>query len=233
MRVRELNAIIYLFPIAAATTALAGPDWIEDGDAGSSLSTAQDTTAKGQVRTLAGIIEGPQNNDTEDVYKIRVEDNDTFESAMQFGLRGDTEFDAALWLFDAQGFGVLANDDNPFSDGTEAVLTVPSSDGVTLALPPGNYFLAVTQSGNVPLGLLSEFGRGEQSETLAPIFEFTAEREVSGPDGPAGGSPLADWSGFPQGGGMAGGYGVDITPTPGTAATLAIAAAFASRRRRA
>jgi len=232
MKVREINAILVMFPIAAGA-AIAGPDWIEDGDAGSTLMTSQDTTAVGQIRTLAGVIEGPQNGDSEDVYRVRVESADTFDNLLSFGLRADTQFDAALWLFDAQGFGVLANDNSPFSEGNDAALTVPSSDGVTVALPPGNYFLAITESGNVPLGFLSDFGLGDTSDQLVPIFEFDSDREISGPDGPAAGSPLAGWSGLPQGEGMAGGYGINITPTPASALTLGFASVFASRRRRA
>lgn len=212
------------------TAALGGPDWVETGDAGSTTSTAQDTTSRGAIESVAGILGGEAEDDTEDVFRIEIRDRDTFENSISVGLRGQSAFDAALWLFDAQGFGVLANDDNPFSDGTEALLTAPSSDGVTLQLPPGNYFLAVTESGNLPLGFLSDFGRSGQGDELAPIFSFEGEREISGPDGPAGGSPLEAWSGAPTG--QSGGYGIDVTPTPGTAATLGLAMAFASRRRR-
>ena len=210
--------------------ALGGPDWVETGDAGSTTATAQDTTSKGAIQSVAGILGGEAEDDTEDVFKIEVRDRDTFENSISIGLRGQSEFDAALWLFDAQGFGVLANDDNPFSDGNDALLTAPSSDGVTLQLPPGNYFLAVTESGNLPLGFLNDFGRGGQGGELAPIFSFEGDREISGPDGPAGRSPLEAWSGAPTG--QSGGYGIDVTPTPGSAATLGLALALASRRRR-
>jgi hypothetical protein len=213
---------------AASGTALAGPDWLEEGDAGFDFTTAQDTTGVGEVRTVAGILQGSQ-GDTEDVYKINVVGGNSFDNILRIGLRGDPEFDAALWLFDAEGFGVLANDNDPLTGGPDARLFVPSSDGVTLALPPGNYFLAVTETGNIPLGLLSAFGRGEDPGDLAPIFFFETDTEVSGPDGEAGNSPFAQWSG---GAGNDGGYQIDITPTPGSAVLLGMAGLFTSRRRR-
>lgn len=224
------TTILSVLALAAVPgIATAGPDWLEEGDAGFDFASAQDTTGVGEVRTVAGFLRGDE-GDTEDVYKVNVVGGDSFDNVLRIGLRGSPEFDAALWLFDAEGFGVLANDNDPLTGGPDARLFVPSTDGVTLALPPGNYFLAVTETGNIPLGLLEAMGRGgEQIGELAPIFSFESDTEVSGPDGAAGDVPFAEWSG---GEGNNGGYQIDITPTPGGAVMLGMAGLFASRRRR-
>lgn len=209
------------------STALAGPDWIEDGDAGRLIGNAQDTTSVGRINSIAGTLGGL---DTEDVYQLIIENADDISSPIDFGLMpgGDPAFNPAIWLFDSEGYGVLGNDDDPILGGPGARLTTPSTDGVTLLLPPGIYYIAVTESGNVPLSFLEGFsdtGKGGFEE----IFFFKDLLEVSGPDGLGGDNPLAGWSG---GAGSAGTYGINITPTPSTAGLLAIAGLGLVRRKR-
>ena len=207
--------------------AIAGPDWIEDGDAGSTLGTSQDITSVGPINTIAGTLGG---EDREDVYELIILNGDDIAGPVQFGMnleQGVTGFNPSLWLFDSQGFGVLGNDDDPILGGPDSRLITPSTDGVTLLLPPGTYFLAITESGNVPLsfrqGALAGDGVYEE------IFSFESVTEVSGPDGIGADNPLAAWSG---GEGTEGGYGVIITPTPGGVAVLAMAGIGLTRRRR-
>lgn len=205
--------------------AVAGPDWIEDGDAGRSIGDAQDTTSVGLLSTIAGSLGG---SDQEDVYRLNIQNADDIASPVQFGLLsgGDPMFNPALWLFDSAGFGVLGNDNDPILGGFGARLITPSTDGVTLLLPPGEYFLAVTESGNVPLSLGLGFGNG----SLEEIFFFADAFEVSGPDGAGAANPLFEWSG---GAGTVGNYGIVITPAPSTLAMVSLAAFCAGRRRRA
>lgn len=223
--VQQLGVLISIGSIASI--ALAGPDWIEDGDAGSTLDTAQDITPIGEINSIAGTLGG---QDQEDVYKLVIFDGDDISAPVQFGLnRGEGEpgFNPSLWLFDSEGFGVLGNDDDPILGGPDARLITPSTDGVTLLLPPGTYFLAVTESGNVPLSFRTagELGEGVYEE----IFFFESVTEVSGPDGIGADNPLAAWDG---GEGTEGGYGVVITPAPGSVALLACAGLGLTRRRR-
>ncbi len=226
MNIRTLALSISMGSLVA--TATAGPDWIEDGDAGSTLGSAQDATSVGELNTIAGTLGGV---DTEDVYKLVILNGDNIGGAVQFGLNFTSEpgegFNPALWLFDSEGFGVLGNDDDPILGGPDARLTTPSTDGVTLLLPPGIYFLAITESGNVPLSFRGGAGLGEGS--FEEIFSFESATEVSGPDGIGADNPLAAWTGGP---GTTGGYGVEITPTPGSAAVFAFAGLAMSRRRR-
>jgi len=205
---------------------LAGPDWIEGQDAGSLIGDAQDTTSISQLNTIAGTLGGI---DQEDVYLLNVRDSDDIASPVNFGLNfdGPADFNPALWLFDSQGFGVLGNDDDPILGGFGARLITPSTDGVTLMLSPGTYYLAITESGNVPLsfrqGLFSSKGGFEE------IFSFVNSTEVSGPDGIGADNPLAGWSG---GAGSDGNYGIFITPAPSSVALLAFGSMTMSRRRR-
>ncbi len=207
--------------------AAAGPDWIEDGDAGSSIGGAQDTTSVGLLNTLAGTLGGL---DQEDVYRLIVEDTDDIASPVFFGLLpgSDPAFNPALWLFDSEGFGVLGNDDDPILGGPGSRLIAPSTDGVTLFLAPGIYYLAVTESGNVPLSFVGGFpldGKGGLEE----IFFFNDHLEVSGPDGLGADSPLAAWSG---GAGSLGDYGITVTPAPSTIGLFSVAGIGFIRRRR-
>ena len=213
--------------LVVSTPALAGPDWIEDGDAGSMIDNAQDTTSVGRLTTIAGTLGGA---DQEDVYRLIVEDADDIYSPVDFGLLpgSDPTFNPSLWLFDSQGYGVLGNDDDPILGGIDARLITPSTDGVTLLLPPGEYYLAVTESGNVPLSFRTTDGLGGNG-VFEEIFFFTDPFEVSGPDGIGADNPLAGWSG---GAGSFGNYGVVITPTPSTLALLSFAGLSAVRRKR-
>ena len=211
------------------SAAIAGPDWIEEGDAGSTLDDAQDITPVGVINTIAGTLGG---QDTEDIYKLVILDGDDIAGAVQFGLnldQGQTGFNPSLWLFDAYGFGVLGNDDDPILGGPDARLIAPSTDGVTLLLPPGTYFLAITESGNVPLSFRPGGGALNGEGTYEEIFSFDSITEVSGPDGVGADNPLAAWTGGP---GTSGGYGITITPAPGSVALLALAGVGITRRRR-
>ncbi len=222
MKTRTINAALFGSLLGLTTPALAGPDWIEDGDAGSSVGDAQDTTMVGRVNTIAGTLGG---SDQEDVYRLIIEDADDINSPVNFGIMpgSDPSFNPSLWLFDSAGFGMLGNDDDPILGGIGARLITPSTDGVTLLLPPGEYYLAVTESGNVPLSFNSGAGMFEE------IFSFTNAFEVSGPDGAGASNPLAGWTG---GDGSSGNYGIIITPAPSTLAVISFAGLSMARRRR-
>lgn len=209
--------------VMAQSNALAGPDWIEDGDAGSSIGGAQDTTSAGRLTSLAGTLGG---EDQEDVYRLTVQGNGDFSMPVSFGFMGGMDFNPSLWLFDSEGYGVLGNDDDPLTGGPGARLMAPSTDGVTLMLAPGTYYIAVTESGNVPLSFtLGTEGKG----SLQEIFSFVDQFEISGADGAGANDPLAAWSG---GAGGSGSYGIIITPTPSSLAMFAVAGVMGCRRRR-
>ncbi len=194
-----------------APGAAAGPVWCETGEAGKTTATAEVPFGAGGMGKIKGRLDGtmvsgvPINGDFVDVYRIYIRFPNLFAArtvAPQTGMG----FDTHLWLFDHQGFGLLANDDGtmtgPFSQmGNEST----DATGVMI-LQPGIYYIAVSGPDHVPVS-----GGG-------PIFNIGGLFEVSGPDGAGGLSSLVDWNGLP----LIGDYeiemqGVVFPPCPGDA----------------
>lgn len=226
MKISQISVISIMLPglMLGSSTAFAGPDWVEDGDAGRFIGDAQDTTSVGVLTSLAGTLGGA---DQEDVYRLTVLGSDDFAMPVSFSFMGGMDFNPSLWLFDSEGYGVLGNDDDPLTGGPGARLMTPSTDGVTIMLAPGDYYIACTESGNVPLSMLLP-GAGKGS--FAEIFSFVDQFEISGPDGAGANNPLAGWSG---GNGSSGTYGIIITPAPSSVALLAVAGLVGRRNRQA
>lgn len=201
-----------------AAPAFAGPDWVERGDAGSFINTAQITTGIGGIRSLVGTISAGSRSapDLEDVYIIRIDNPATFSISLNA-----VNFTPALYLFNltqaSQALGLL---------GVNGTLVSTSTDGTMAQVTaPGLYALAVTYAGNVP-----------QSRSGA-IFNFASSTEISGPDGPGGINPLESWN--PTIPLVGGNYDLDVegvdfadVPSPGAALLLGAAGLLAGRRRR-
>lgn len=212
--------------VVVPAAALAGPDWIEQDDAGSVLTTAQQVVGVGSLARISGSLRrgtffGPGEDDLEDMYLIRI-DQPTMFSLQVTG----ANFDPQLFLFNitlpGEAFGLLANNDTP--SGAFPLLTTPATDATgAQVLLPGAYAVAVSGLGRVPV---SDSGA---------IFNFASGTEVSGPDGPGGINPHTGWTGD----GQVGDYvirlmGVDWydVPAPGSAAGLALGLTVLARRRR-
>lgn len=201
-----------------AAPAFAGPDWVERGDAGSFVATAQITTGIGGIRSLTGELSAADRGaaDLEDVYIIRIDDPAAFSITLV-----NANFTPALYLFNltqaSQALGLL---------GVNGTLVSTSTDGTQAQVTePGLYALAVTYAGNIP-----------QSRTGA-IFNFASPTEISGPDGPGGINPLQSWN--PTVPLVGGTYDLDVdgvdfadVPTPGAVMLLGAAGLLAARRRR-
>lgn len=205
--------------------ALAGPEWVEQGDAGGKIETAQRTAGVGDLNSIVGNLFGVSafnlggGGDFEDMYLVTVVNPGIFQ------LTVDASFDAQLFLFNVtipgEAFGLLANDNTLL--GTNPELTPMANDGTGAALLlPGVYAIAISGAGRIPVSL------------NGAIFNFASSTEISGPDGPGGLNPHLDWSGE----GEIGGYKIDLVgvsfvdlPEPGAMALLALAAGIARRRR--
>ncbi len=217
-----------LFAVATVSTAAyAGPDWVEIGDAGSSFFSAQSPRRPAGAVTL-NRIEGVLNSsviggDFEDLYFFRVVDPSLFEVSLEFA-----DFNAVLYLFDVtvnnELYGRLGND-NGVGETNLPRLGTASNDGTgVLITQPGDYLIAVTGAGRVPIS------------RTGPIFSLATTTEVSGPDGTGGLNPLSGWQGI----GERGSYRVSFTsadfpavPGPGTAGLmLAGLLCMAGRRKR-
>jgi hypothetical protein len=205
-----------------AGSALAGPDWVEGTDAGSTLSTAQAVLGVGQLATISGRLGARAGEDLEDMYLIRVTSPGTFKFELL-----NSEFDSSLYIFNVtlgnEAFGLLGNLET--LDGVNAVLTSSSTDGTGAQITsPGVYALAITSSGRIPVS------------ANGSIFNFTTLGEISGADGPGGMLPHIGWTGEGSGGSytmkVSGTTFVDV-PAPSAAALLVGGLVTLGRRRRA
>lgn len=220
--------------------AFAGPNWVEEGDAGSNIQTAQpiDSADGQQVTRIFGTItgvalfSGGSADDFEDVYQILVTDPvNLFFSTVGTG----TNFQTSLWLFDSDGRGLLGNRIAPDSDfnsvfsdneGSEMHNFATDETGIVIT-KPGIYYIAITGFGRQPGSITTVAG------SLSPIFFFDHPTEVSGPDGAGGAFPLGGWFGT----GQFGSYevvveGVGVVPGPAVLPVLALGALAMRRRRR-
>jgi hypothetical protein len=167
----------------------------ELGDAGNLPGTAQITGGVGFLTEIDGTL-SPGNGDAQDMYLIHIDGGGTF-SATTIGGVG---FDSELFLFDASGKGVYANDD---VSGDFAPSTLPAGNPLT-PITAGDYYLAITQCCSVPISLDGQ------------IFTIAGphHRVVSGPTGAGGDSPVTGYSGtFVQTPTVGGPYQIFLTGT--------------------
>ena len=205
-----------------AAPALAGPEWIEQGDAGRLVGTAQKTLGEGNLTSIAGDLAGGLfGGDFEDMYLISVLNPAAFSITIH-----SADFDAQLFIFNVtlpgQAFGLLANDNT--SEGSNPVLLPNSTDGTNTGITaPGIYLIGISGSGRNPVS------------STGQIFFYGNPTEISGADGPGGLNPHNDWAGD----GVGGSYVLTLTgagfydlPAPGALALLGLAALVGHRRRR-
>ena len=223
---KTFGRIAAFFLVSLSGTALAGPDWLEQGDAGSAILTAQKPerpVGAQSLQSVAGsLASGFNQPDYEDLYYIRIMNPGTFSIRPVFA-----DFNVVLYLFNitvnGEGYGLLGNDnESPTSNLPK--LTAFSTDGTGVQVSvPGDYVLAVTGFGRTPVS------------RNGPIFNLASPTEISGPDGPGGFNPLMDWTGI----GETGTYSFQMTatdfpvvPAPGALMVLAAGGLALGRRRR-
>jgi hypothetical protein len=174
-----LSVLLATGPIQAAS-------FIEVEDAGESLlNTATVTSAQARpLELISGVLSGDV-----DLFKIfitgdqpfsattRNRDTDQIPIDLALGLPVELAVDPQLFLFDASGKGVYANDD--LFGSTQATLT---SGGLS-PLAAGLYFLGISGSGLNPFSANGN------------IFPAELFDQVVGPTGPGGGAPLLRFEG--------------------------------------
>lgn len=211
--------------VVCSGSALAGPDWIENGDAGPLIGNAQRTLGSGQLNSISGSLSLGfglgGGNDLEDMYLIQVLDPVNFSMTIS-----GADFDPQIFIFNVtepgEAFGLLGNLDSTESD--IPFLGPQSNDGTGAQISlPGVYAVAISGAGRLPVSLGGE------------IFDFRSPTEISGPDGPGGLNPHNGWIGD----GEVGSYTVEIegggfydVPGPGGLPVLALMALAGGRRRR-
>jgi len=198
-----------------------GPDWKEgaggSGDAGAFPASAQVPTTgvpfPAQLRTIAGnltslnLLGGP---DQQDVYEIYILSPVIFQATTDSSVDsfGSTAFDSQLFLFDAAGLPVVAND----GLGAGATLSLP-----TFALVPGVYYLAISIFNSDPL-----------NASLSPLFP-----DLTGPQVlPSSVAVPTAWTSSPAEGGA---YTIALTGAvfvPAPSGLLLLSMALTGSRRR-
>ncbi|MER3403086.1 MAG: hypothetical protein C4337_07265, partial [Armatimonadota bacterium] len=139
------------------------------GDAGDLPETAQNT-AGNSIPAIRGTLD----TDDVDMYAIYIDNPNSFSATTV----GSTSIDTQLWLFDANGKGVVFNDD---SRGT-VQSTIDNSTGCIQA--PGLYYLAI-----------SRYNRDAVGCEGGLIWNNTPYTGVRCPDGPESTSRVTGWSG--------------------------------------
>lgn len=169
--------------ICAPSISLAGPDWVEETDAGSLPPTSQAPKGNGPISSIAGsllAVTAAGGADMEDMYTIFIHDPANFVA--QTTITGSATFDTQLWLFNVNQRAVLANDDITFGQPGSRISS-PANDGTGQTISaPGVFFLAVTGYNNDPVNAFN-----------SALFNQATRIEISGPDGPAGSFPIAGW----------------------------------------
>lgn len=217
---------------------LAGPDWVEDNDAGHLPPNAQKPQGTGQMSSISGslaalsVAEGTP--DMVDMYVIFITDPQQFSAqtiTTAPAVPGFANFDSQIWLFDQHGRGLLANDD-ALSGQSGSRIVQPATDGTGQGIPGrGTYYLAI-----------SAFDTDPFSQNGEALFNQQLRTEISGPDGPGGLSPVRQWgTSALQGSYLIGLTGVAFPPDPVPAASswgmvvlfcaTAIAGTLCARRR--
>lgn len=204
-------------------TAPAHGDYLEVGDSGDLPGSAQFAPTGGPLTVIRGTLSGYFDAD---MYAVYVSNPSTFAVTTDGALT--SAYDTQLFLFDASGRGVVANDDishGPYNPRS----TLPAS-GAYRVTTPGLYYLAISGWDRDPMSAGGEIFNDDQIYN-APV----------GPNGPGGALALSGWNGDASGNGGWGAYGIYLTgaqvasavPEPGVAMLLVFGAALASRRRRA
>jgi Bacterial Ig domain len=159
-----------LAALALLLTAPAAGASVEEGDAGDLPATAQDLSTESVDRIEGVLADGSDI----DMYRLCVSGGGGFSASAV----GGTAVDTQLFLFDADGRGVYANDDD--REGVVLQSRLPSGHALTPRVQ-GEYLLAV--------------GAYNFDPQSANGLIFPDVSGVTGPTGEGGGDPVIGWGG--------------------------------------
>jgi len=127
--------------LGAATSAQAAAVFNEGGtDAGQTLGTAKTFLGSGTIDAIRGTTDGDA-----DLFAIYLTAGTAFSATTTASGIDYNFFDTVLYLFDAAGKGLIANDDDGAAGGSQSTLTsyIPTVSGL--------YYLAITGASYTPV----------------------------------------------------------------------------------
>jgi len=230
MRTRHCMFAAMVMGLAGATAS--AQVWAEAGDAPDGPIPFQDTVGVGPLSLIRGAIDRP-GGDHVDTYCITITDPAVFMASTATAFGGSTAFDSRLWLWNANGGLVVANDDVPGS--LASLVSDPSTytaltGGVVaptavFSITPGRYLLSISSFANDP-----------EDAALVDLASLGSDFDaLHGPSPTAG--PFDHWENFSDS--DAGLYEIALrgatfcnVPTTGVAGLLGMGLAVVGVRRR-
>ena len=180
MKLYRMTLIVLIAIVLGVTISPArAGTWAEVGDAGESIATAQSTNGTGALNTITGtLLTDPMNwpGFDVDIYCIEITSPVSNFSVILSTMPNHTET-APLYLFDALGFGVTAQE-GFYNSNTPSMITgqfVPA---------PGLYYLAIGQH-----DVLAE--DAQENEMWDELGGGTGVESQ-----PINAGPLGQWTGF-------------------------------------
>jgi len=178
------------------------------------------TAITGTINVSNGISAGR-------IFEIYINQPTLFSASTTAFSLGVNNFDTQLFLFNAAGVGVVANDDDPSTGHQQAA--IPAGTSEMASEPAGNYFILIEGGGRYP--------EDSGGNLLFPNYTdgVTDPASILGPTGPGGANPigtLGDFSG--QGGNFSialTGAQFVATPEPVAALLLGLGAVACGRPR--
>ena len=142
-------------------------------DAGDTLGTAAVVTGpgSGSLTAIYGSLVSSGDPGTDaDLYQITITTPSTFSATTDnattnTAFNGGQALDTALFLFDASGDAIAANDN---TDGATLTSTLPAGNSLYATLAPGVYYVGISISGNEPINLNNQllFAQSDDSTTI-------------------------------------------------------------------
>jgi hypothetical protein len=161
-----MRITLWTLAVCALLTAARAQTHQEQGDAGDLPETAQATGT--DTSTALSAIRGTLEENGVDMYVIYIQDPANFSATT---VNNETTFDTQLWLFDAEGKGVVFNDE---AVGTNLDRSrIDNSTGCLTGRSAGVYYIAISRYNRDAIGC---------EEGL--IWNSSPSRAVRCPDGP-------------------------------------------------